>query len=111
MASGEARVAIQENAKPMKQPAVYIMADKRNGTLYTGVTSNLVKRVCEHKEGLVDGFDKKYGCKLRLCFMTCAVIYYQLLEEKNKYKAAPERKNLSYEYMNPKWCDLCEAIS
>jgi putative endonuclease len=42
-----------------KQPAVYIMANKINGTLYTGVTSNLIQRVQQHKEGLADGFTKK----------------------------------------------------
>ena len=44
-----------------KQPAVYILASKRNGTLYTGVTSDLKKRAWEHKSNLVEGFTKKYG--------------------------------------------------
>lgn len=48
----------------MKVPAVYIMASQRNGTLYTGVTANLVQRTVLHREGLADGFSKKYGCKL-----------------------------------------------
>ena len=47
----------------MKQPCVYIMASKRNGTLYVGVTSDLLKRAHEHREGLVPGFSSKYGCK------------------------------------------------
>jgi putative endonuclease len=48
----------------MKQPCVYIMASKRHGTLYTGVTSNLPKRAFEHREGLAEGFSAKYGCKI-----------------------------------------------
>ena len=48
----------------MKQPCVYITASKRNGTLYTGVTSNLPKRVFEHREGLLKGFSEKYKCKM-----------------------------------------------
>jgi len=48
----------------MKQPYVYIVASRRNGTLYVGVTSDLPKRAYEHREGLVDGFTKKYGCRL-----------------------------------------------
>ena len=50
--------------KSMKQPCVYIMASKRHGTLYTGVTSNLPKRAFEHREGLAKGVSKKYGCKV-----------------------------------------------
>ena len=46
-----------------KQFAVYLMASRRNGTLYIGVTSNLVKRVWEHRDGVVDGFTKEYGVK------------------------------------------------
>ncbi len=44
-----------------KQPAVYILSSKNNGTLYTGVTSNLIKRVWQHKNNVVDGFTKKYS--------------------------------------------------
>jgi predicted GIY-YIG superfamily endonuclease len=50
--------------KAMKSPAVYIMANKRNGTLYTGVTSNLSRRAWEHRDALVPGFTARYGCKL-----------------------------------------------
>ena len=48
----------------MKQPAVYILASQRNGTLYIGVTSNLVQRVYQHRESLADGFSKQYGVKM-----------------------------------------------
>ncbi|MCA0399496.1 MAG: GIY-YIG nuclease family protein [Proteobacteria bacterium] len=56
----------------MRQPCVYIMASKRNGTLYTGVTSNLAGRAYQHREGLIAGFTKRYGCKL--------LVWYELLE-------------------------------
>ncbi len=52
----------------MKQPAVYIMASKHNGTLYTGVTSNLVQRVYQHKHDVTDGFTSQYECKLLVYF-------------------------------------------
>lgn len=44
-----------------RQPAVYILASGRNGTLYTGVTSDLIRRVCQHREHAVDGFTARYG--------------------------------------------------
>ena len=56
----------------MKQPCVYIVANKRGGTLYTGVTSNMLKRAFEHREGLVKGFSAKYGCKM--------LVWYELHE-------------------------------
>src|ERR1700759_3400390 len=56
----------------VKQPCVYIMANRRNGTLYTGVTSNPPKRAFEHREGLVKGFSKKYNCKM--------LVWYELHE-------------------------------
>src|SRR2546429_4253647 len=56
----------------MKQPCVYIVASKRHGTLYTGVTANLLKRAFEHREGLVKGFSLKYGCKI--------LVWYELHE-------------------------------
>ena len=48
----------------MKQPALYIIASQRNGTLYTGITSDLVQRIYQHKHGLIDGFAKKYNCHI-----------------------------------------------
>ena len=53
-----------------KQPAVYILANDRNGTLYIGVTSDLQKRVWEHKTDLIEGFTKRYGVHL--------LVYYEL---------------------------------
>ena len=52
----------------MKAGCVYMMANRKNGTIYTGATSNLIKRVHEHREGLIDGFTKRYGCKLLVWF-------------------------------------------
>jgi putative endonuclease len=47
-------------AKPIMQPTIYMVANKRNGTVYTGVTSNLVQRVSQHKQGMAKGFTRKY---------------------------------------------------
>ena len=52
----------------MKAGFVYILANRKNGTIYIGVTSDLLKRVWEHREGLVGGFTKRYGCKLLVWF-------------------------------------------
>lgn len=52
----------------MKQPAVYIMAKKRSGALYTGVTSALMKRAYQHREGLLLGFSLRYACKMLVWF-------------------------------------------
>ena len=52
----------------MKAGYVYMMASGKNGTIYTGVTSDLAGRVCAHREGLVEGFSKRYGCKLLVWF-------------------------------------------
>ena len=57
----------------MKQPAVYMMASKRNGTIYTGVTSNLIQRVFQHKNGITEGFTFQYGCKI--------LVYYELFND------------------------------
>ena len=57
----------------MRQPAIYIMASGRNGTLYADVTSNLPQRVFQHREGLTPGFTTRYGCKL--------LVYYEAYED------------------------------
>ena len=56
-----------------RQPAVYILASKYNGTLYIGVTSNLPQRMYQHREGLVEGFTKKYDVK--------TLVYFELFED------------------------------
>ncbi|AHE66817.1 GIY-YIG nuclease family protein [Legionella oakridgensis] len=94
-----------------RQPAVYIMANKRNGTIYTGVTSNLIKRVYEHKYADLDGFTKKYGCKY--------LVYYELIEDmasaisrEKQLKGGSRKKKLALiEKINPLWEDLYETLT
>ena len=75
----------------MKQPCVYIVANRRNGALYTGVTSDLPKRAYEHREGLVEGFTRKYGCKLLVWYELDETMLSAIQREK-QIKAG--RKNL-----------------
>jgi len=93
-----------------KQPCVYLLASGRNGTLYVGVTSNLVKRVWEHKNHVVEGFTKKYQ-------VDCLVWYevHQTMESAiQREKAIKEwqrawKLKLIEEY-NPDWKDLYDAV-
>jgi len=94
----------------MKQPAVYIIASNRNGTLYTGVTSNLVKRVYEHKNELAQGFSSKYGCKILAYYEVQENMTNAIAREK-QIKSGSRKKKLSLiESMNPGWKDLYEEI-
>jgi putative endonuclease len=93
-----------------RQPAVYILASTRNGTLYIGVTSDLQKRSWEHKNDLFDGFTKKYGVH--------QLVYYELHD--NMVSAITREKQLKkwyrawklelIEQVNPDWKDLFQAI-
>jgi predicted GIY-YIG superfamily endonuclease len=95
----------------MKRPAVYIMASRRNGTLYTGVTSKLVHRTWQHREGLIDGFSKKYGCKLLVWFELKATMPEAIAREK-QIKAGSRAKKLALiEASNPEWSDLFPEIA
>ena len=93
-----------------KSGYVYIMASQRNGTIYLGVTSNLPKRVYEHREGLVDGFTKKHGCKL--------LVWYESYDDIQEARATELRmKNWNRQWklkrierMNPDWRDLWDDI-
>jgi putative endonuclease len=78
----------------MKQPAVYIMANKRNGTLYTGVTSDLLQRVHQHREGLMPGFSSRYGCTLFVWYERHDEMPAAIAREK-QIKAGPRRKKLA----------------
>jgi putative endonuclease len=94
----------------MKQPAIYIVTNKRNGTLYTGVTSNLVKRIHEHKSGVETGFTKKYGCN-RLVFYEMHENIDSAISHEKQIKAGPRKKEIALiENMNPNWNDLYESI-
>jgi predicted GIY-YIG superfamily endonuclease len=95
----------------VKRPAVYIMASKRNGTLYTGVTSSLVHRAWQHREGVLDGFTKQYGCKLLVWFEMQSTMPDAIAREK-QIKGGPRKKKLALiEAMNPDWRDLFPEIA
>ena len=94
----------------MKQPAVYMLASGKNGTLYTGVTSDLVKRIWEHKEDFVKSFTKRYQVH--------APVYYELfddmhnaIEREKQIKAGSRKKKiLLIESNNADWLDLYPKI-
>jgi len=76
----------------MKQCYLYIMASKKNGTFYIGVTNNLVRRVYEHKEGLIEAFTKKYDVKY--------LVYYEIYND--MYEAIKREKAMKSGYENGK---------
>ena len=92
------------------QPAVYIVASRRNGTLYVGVTSNLVERAWQHREGVVDGFSKRYGCKLLVWFELHSTMENAILREKQIKGGSRKRKLALIEADNPQWRDLFAEI-
>ncbi len=93
-----------------KRPAIYIMANKRNGTLYTGVTSDLVKRVYQHKNETIPGFTYSYDCKL--------LVYYEMHDEmlgaiarEKQIKAGSRKKKIALIVaVNSEWVDLYEGL-
>jgi putative endonuclease len=95
----------------MKNPAVYIMANKRNGTLYTGVTSNLPRRVWQRREGVANGFTKERGCKMLVWYVVCGAMNTAIAEEKRIKGGARIKKLALIEGMNPDWRDLFEDIA
>ncbi len=94
----------------MKQPAVYIMANKINGTLYTGVTSNLVKRIYEHKQSAVKCFTSKYDCKNLVFYELHGNMESAIIREKQIKAGSRQSKIKLIESMNPAWEDLYSEI-
>lgn len=91
-------------------PAIYIMTNRRNGTIYTGVTSNLSARVYQHKQGLQAGFTKQYGCTQLVYYEFHADMIAAIAREK-QIKAGSRKKKLALiESMNPGWLDLFETL-
>ena len=94
----------------MKQPAVYIMANRRDGTLYTGVTSDLARRVVEHREGRTPGFTQRYGCR-RLVHMELYDHMGQAIAREKQIKGGSRQKKIALiEASNPEWRDLFEDL-
>ncbi len=90
----------------MNQPCVYIMASKRNGTLYTGVTSNLVQRVWQHKNNLVEGFTKRYSIHTLVWYEVHETMESAIIREKSVKKWKRVWKQALIEKNNPEWRDL-----
>lgn len=95
----------------MKYPAVYLLASKRNGTLYVGVTSNLPQRAWQHREGEVDGFSKRYGCKTLVWFEMAETMEAAITREKQIKAGSRIKKLMLIEAMNPDWKDLFGEIA
>ena len=95
----------------MKQPAVYIMTNRRNGTLYIGVTSNLPQRVWQHCEGVVPGFTSRYGCKRLVWYEIHESMEGAIGREKQLKGGSRSRKLALIEAMNPNWHDLYETLA
>jgi putative endonuclease len=94
----------------MKNPAVYIMASKRHGTLYVGVTSHLLQRVHQHKNGEVAGFTKMYDCKILVYYEQHATMEEAIIREK-QIKAGSRIKKISLiNTINSTWKDLYQEL-
>jgi putative endonuclease len=87
------------------------MANKRSGTLYTGVTSNLPQRVWQHREGVSDGFTKRYGCKMLVWFEMADTMDAAILREKQIKGGSRANKLALIERLNPEWNDLFDSIA
>jgi len=94
----------------MKEFYVYILCSKRNGTLYTGVTSNLPKRIYEHKHNLVDGFTKKYSVHSLVWFARYESADEAITREKQIKKWNRKWKLELIEKENPEWNDFYDSI-
>ena len=93
-----------------KQPAVYILASKRNGTLYIGVTSDLVKRIWEHRENMVEGFTKRYNVHILVWYELHESMESAITREKRLKNWKRNWKLELIENSNPKWLDLYHTI-
>jgi len=94
-----------------KQPTVYILASKRNGTLYIGVTSDLVKRVWQHRNDVFEGFTKKYGVHTLVYYEMHASMAEAIQREKQLKKWNRAWKLALIEEANPQWHDLWPEIT
>lgn len=85
----------------MREPTVYIVASRRNGTLYTGATSNFARRVYEHREALLPGFTSRYACKLLAWYEPYSTMTVAITREKQIKVGSRTKKLALVEAMNP----------
>ena len=90
---------------------VYILASRRNGTLYVGVTSNLSSRAWQHREAILPGFTKRYGCKLLVWYEHFERMEEAISREKQIKGGSRAKKIALIEAMNPPWRDLYENLA
>ncbi len=93
-----------------KLPSVYILASRRNGTLYTGVTSDLINRVWQHKEGMFSGFTKKHNVQTLVWYEDHSTMDSAILREKQIKKWKRAWKIELIIQSNPDWQDLYEYL-
>lgn len=94
----------------MKQPAIYILANQKNGTLYTGVTSNLVQRIYQHKNAVIDGFSSKHDCHMLVYFEVFDDMTTAIQREKQIKGGSRKKKLALIERTNSGWKDLYDDI-
>jgi putative endonuclease len=94
-----------------KQYYVYIMGSKRNGTLYTGITGDLIRRTYQHRNGLLSGFTKKYGVTQLVWYEVHQDVNEAIKREKNIQAWKRQWKLRLIEESNPEWNDLYEEIT
>ena len=94
----------------MKQPAVYILASGKNGTLYTGVTSDLVKRIWQHREDMGDGFTKRYQVHALVYYELCDDMLSAIAREKQIKAGSRKKKIALIAISNTDWLDLYFSI-
>jgi putative endonuclease len=101
----------EKNWVMQKEPALYILASKRNGTLYVGVTSDIIGRVSQHKQHLIDGFTKKYAVHSLVHFEFLDDMDSAICREKQLKKWSRARKIELIERSKPDWKDLYSELS
>ena len=94
----------------MKQPAVYLLASRYRGTLYVGVTSDLVQRIWQHRQGLVEGFTQRYGVHMLVWFEQHATMLDAIAREKRIKEWKRAWKLELIETNNPRWLDLYDDL-
>jgi predicted GIY-YIG superfamily endonuclease len=103
-------MTVESTGLKVRQPAVYILASRRNGTLYIGVTSNLPQRIWQHRTGAVAGFTKRYGCKILVWYELHSTMLEAIAREKQLKGGSRKKKLALIEAANPAWHDLYEDL-